>query len=250
MICLSPIRVPNRFKIVNGNSVGNVFVPCGTCVNCIVKKQQAWIFRLKNELDANKFNWFITLTFDDQNLKDVEVRELQLFFKTLRNNGLQFKYFAVGEYGTESERPHYHILFFGLKDPGKVEQLWTKGFTYIKPVYEETLPYVTAYLVTQTDDAHKPIRLMSKGLGIDYVDKFKKWHKNKNDTVTRLKGGHMLNIPRYYREKIFSRGELIIINNRNKKKSEDHFKDSDPQDLINKAENLKKKISKNKKFKI
>lgn len=248
MICLQPVRVA-KAKIIN-NSVGWTYVPCGTCVNCMVKKQQDWIFRLSQELKNSISNYFVTLTFNEENLKDIEKRELQLFFKTLRNYGATFKYFAVGEYGTESERPHYHIAFFGMNDITLVEKYWTKGFVHIKPVYEESLPYLTSYLVTSHDELHKPFRLMSKGLGISYVDKYKKFHKTTANSITRLKGGHQINIPRYYREKIFSRGEILIINQKNHKYAQEYNKDKTPEELYNKAENLKLKLKRNKKVKL
>lgn len=73
---------------------------------------------------------FVTLTYDDANLPITPVslwgpqlapwptlqkHELQKFFKRLRRNiNAPIKYFACGEYGENTQRPHYHIIFFGL----------------------------------------------------------------------------------------------------------------------------------------
>lgn len=63
-------------------------------------------------------NAFITLTYSDENLPpDLSVRPAVSsgFVKRLRfNSKRKFRYFAVGEYGDESGRPHYHLALFGF----------------------------------------------------------------------------------------------------------------------------------------
>lgn len=43
-------------------------------------------------------------------------RDLDLFIKRLRKSlePLKFRYFAVGEYGSRSQHPHYHVFLFGV----------------------------------------------------------------------------------------------------------------------------------------
>lgn len=69
-------------------------------------------------------NSFVTLTYDDQHLPtnySVDVRELQLFMKRLRKSlpGRKIRFFACGEYGDQTLRPHYHLLIFNYDFPDK-----------------------------------------------------------------------------------------------------------------------------------
>lgn len=69
------------------------------------------------EAAQHRSNAFVTLTYDDMHLpKDgcVHPRVMQLFIKGLRNRGYSFRYYAVGEYGERSNRPHYHVALFNF----------------------------------------------------------------------------------------------------------------------------------------
>lgn len=89
---------------------------------------------------------FLTLTFNDTYLPSnysVSVRDLQLFNKRLRKRLGSFRFFACGEYGDQEQRPHYHLLVFGLEFHDRY--LWRKsasGFLlYRSPVLEEIWPF-------------------------------------------------------------------------------------------------------------
>lgn len=65
---------------------------------------------------------FVTLTYTDQalafganGLATLEPKHLQDWLKRLRKKlvPLKLRYYAVGEYGDESWRPHYHVVLFG-----------------------------------------------------------------------------------------------------------------------------------------
>jgi hypothetical protein len=51
-------------------------------------------------------------------MPSLDKRQLQLWLKRLRTAlaplGLRLRFFAVGEYGSETSRPHYHAIIFGL----------------------------------------------------------------------------------------------------------------------------------------
>lgn len=101
-------------------------VPCGKCENCRKTRISSWSFRLMNEDRAATSSYFLTLTYDTDNVPltragymDLSKRDLQLFFKRLRRwhdrkagNSLPLKYYAVGEYGGRYMRPHYHVILF------------------------------------------------------------------------------------------------------------------------------------------
>lgn len=72
-------------------------------------------------------NCFLTLTYDDANLPlvisptlgaipDLRPKHLQDWLKRLRDKikPLRIKFYAVGEYGDVSARPHYHAFLFGF----------------------------------------------------------------------------------------------------------------------------------------
>lgn len=73
-------------------------------------------------------NAFATLTYRDKHgpvhpampnhlvQRTLVPRDAQLFLKRYRDKiaPLKLRFFLVGEYGDETERPHYHVLFFGI----------------------------------------------------------------------------------------------------------------------------------------
>lgn len=103
-------------------------IPCGQCIGCRLEHSRQWADRCMIEASQHKFNWWLTLTYDDDHLPSgtylndetgetgishsLNKRDVQLFIKRLRNAGFHFKYFGCGEYGDFSSRPHYHLLIF------------------------------------------------------------------------------------------------------------------------------------------
>ena len=51
--------------------------------------------RIKNELKINKDAFFITLTYDDEHKKNLNIRDMQLFFKRYRKKALMSTAFMV-----------------------------------------------------------------------------------------------------------------------------------------------------------
>lgn len=89
--------------------------PCGQCMPCRITKRQSWTFRILAEMLEWPYVYFVTLTYDDVHLPEwgsLCSRDLTLFFKRLRKRGFVFRYFAVGEYGDRTYRPHYHVVFY------------------------------------------------------------------------------------------------------------------------------------------
>lgn len=148
-------HVPDKHGI---STVIEIKVPCGKCLDCLKRRCNDWCFRLEQEAKDWKYCSFITLTYDDANLPIVQYdssgreyiaigrrnagkstlykKDLQKFFKRLRYKKygvLQFKYFAVGEYGYNGTiRPHYHILLFHNRIPSyqlfnTIQTVWSKG---------------------------------------------------------------------------------------------------------------------------
>jgi len=67
---------------------------------------------------------FITLSYSDENLPVVDgvpnlvKMHLQQWLKRIRraSEPLRLRFYAVGEYGDASERPHYHVILFGYPE--------------------------------------------------------------------------------------------------------------------------------------
>jgi len=90
-------------------------VPCGQCGECRLSRARMWATRCVHEATLWKNSSFITLTYKDtppnNSLNPQDTKE---FIRRLRYNlKIPFKYFLVGEYGDQNNRPHYHALIFG-----------------------------------------------------------------------------------------------------------------------------------------
>ncbi|UPW41064.1 replication initiator protein [Sigmofec virus UA08Rod_5645] len=107
-------------------------VPCGKCVGCRMEYSRQWANRCMLELEYHDSAYFVTLTYDDYHVPqsyyadpdtgEAQVsltlckRDLQLFMKRLRArfSDDNIRFFACGEYGPSTWRPHYHLIIFGL----------------------------------------------------------------------------------------------------------------------------------------
>lgn len=99
----------NKYLLKNQLSM----YPCGSCLNCINMKRFHWVKKLSIEKNNWLNTYFITITYNDINLPDeLKVKDLQNFIKYLRKFIKPLKYFACGEYGSITKRPHYHLILF------------------------------------------------------------------------------------------------------------------------------------------
>lgn len=118
----------------------------------------------------------------------------------------KFKYFAVGEYGTRTNRPHWHILFFNVPyDMVNFEKVvtfaWGKGFTYFGTVTMSSITYTVGYMLK---NLHKKcIRLMSKGIGGMYASEKVEYHQARMKPVVRVAHSNA-GMPRYIKERVFT----------------------------------------------
>ncbi|QCS36955.1 replication initiation protein [Tortoise microvirus 33] len=217
MDCFRPFSLPGRG-----------LVPCGKCVACLLRRQQDWLVRLSCEARASTAVHFITLTYNDgcvprgsfeaSPFMVLRKMHVQSFLKRLRSyiEPNRIRYFAVGEYGSKSHRPHYHLILFnwprGFDLWALVNKAWTYGFTDVKVCDDGHFAYVAKY-VTYTMDLpkilkkkeYKPFSLSSRrpAIGSSYLSDAKvNYHRNTLNTTVRLEG-FTYALPRYYKEKIF-----------------------------------------------
>lgn len=127
---------------------------CGRCLHCRINKARVWTHRIMLEAGQHEFNTFLTLTYSDENLPkggNVEKRDLQLFWKRLRKNvsPRKIRYFACGEYGDQSWRPHYHAAVFGLSplENKTIETAWSYGHSMLGDLNKDSARYITGYIM-------------------------------------------------------------------------------------------------------
>lgn len=116
-------------------------IPCGQCEDCRIKRSKEWAQRIILESQQYEHNWFLTLTYNDDNLiNNVEWSVSRLdgelgftpflnkddftAFKKRLLSRMRDKYgytgirfFECGEYGSKNGRPHFHAIFFNLPIP-------------------------------------------------------------------------------------------------------------------------------------
>lgn len=208
MLCRHPyVRDPSGksiYRVGDPNAaLDGVPFPCGQCLACRINRRRVWTARLLLERSFHDAASFITLTYSEENLpyesenylpalcKD----DLQRFWKRLRKRfGKKLRYFAVGEYGEKTTRPHYHAIVFGLSpfelDPfwmqfnGKsgydrhspLSRCWEYGIVHVGEATRESTQYVAGYclkkLTKRDDSRQREFALMSRrpGIGLQAVD--------------------------------------------------------------------------------
>ena len=236
MQCQSPFLVRNQTTDVNNK---NLFqpVPCGKCIPCLKRRSGHWSFRVEQEAKYSKTSCFLTLTYEKlpkspNGLPTLHKPDFQKFFKRLRKlvpnqkGPKRLKYFACGEYGTTTQRPHYHAIVFNLpqhiiNDASLIRKTWKHGHILVTNSNIKTINYVVGYITKGGkqdlidridgiyDDRQKEFQLMSKGLGEKYLTpQMIKYYKERKLFCIVHKDGHILSMPRYYKNKIFDKIEL------------------------------------------
>lgn len=207
MKCISPVFVRSQM----------MHVPCGKCAFCVRKAINAWCMRLGHELAVSSSAFFLTLTYDNEHLPEdgeLSKRDLQLFLKRLRKVNPGIRYFAVGEYGSNYERPHYHAVIFNLLDLELVTASWRLGFVKGSRANAGRIRYMVSYMALPQDVKHRepPFRVMSRnpGIGKCYVEAMGDHHRARSDCV--VYDFDCANaMPRYYMDKIFDAGQRRYI---------------------------------------
>lgn len=170
--------------------------------------------------------------------RSVSKVDLQLFMKRLRryHPDDKIRFFACGEYGSRSSRPHYHLILFGLtlddndltfyKKSGLgydymnskyISKCWPFGFNVVAPVTWESCCYVSRYMLKKNAVMGKdgkslydkfnmeaPFVQMSRRPGIakGYFQTLDSSVYSTRLTIGTSSGSYQFNTPRYF-EKIF-----------------------------------------------
>lgn len=202
-------------------------VPCGKCVACRRRRQAAWTFRLLKESEISMTACFVTLTYSDDNLTYGELwptlvkRDFQLFMKRLRKKNAtltndKIVYYACGEYGENTFRPHYHMIAFNIHPTlmfdSPMSEIWQLGNARIDPCNIKTIQYVSKYVMKSAkrpEGVEPEFSLMSKGIGKSYLTNMvKRYYKDNQMPFVVLEDGKKQTMPRYFKERIFDEDEL------------------------------------------
>lgn len=158
-----------------------LLVPCGQCAGCRIDRSRHWADRLMMEKACypDDQTWFVTITYDEdhvpwtKNSDGMPVMTLQpdhvsQFMKRLRTySGISgIRFYAAGEYGEKTKRPHYHLILYGLPEQllklspfgasmqgyqyyksDLIARAWSNGFHSVTRVDWNTCAYVARYVV-------------------------------------------------------------------------------------------------------
>lgn len=227
MQCFTPFRVRNKSKDHNNQNL-MVNVPCGKCLACKKRRASHWSFRLNEEAKSSSSACFITLTYEnapisENGFRTLDKRDFQLFLKRLRKTcpTNKLKYYACGEYGTQTHRPHYHAIIFNLpksliSNPQKIADTWQNGHIHLANNNQLTINYVVGYMTKSNftrfnnqDDRLPEFSLMSKKMGLGYLtEAMKNYYKKREIFCIVRESGQIISMPRYYKEKIFEKKQL------------------------------------------
>jgi len=149
---------------------------CRKCAACLKRKRKHWLGRFAAEAFTSKQTRFVTLTYDDEHVSEgrsLPKSHIQSYVKAKRRF-YGFKHFAVGEYGEQTDRPHWHMLQFIpgptlASDPLGVSQNF-KGWTHGKSMYEKprSVAGSASYVYDYLDKGGYALQ-PSPGLGKTYL---------------------------------------------------------------------------------
>lgn len=152
-----------KFNKINNELVKIQRIPCGNCIGCRLDYSKQWATRCMLEAKNSENNWFLTLTYDNENIPmkseimnketgeifyndgswtgTLQPEDMTKFIKRLRKhwkyhyNVDEIRYFYCGEYGGQTGRPHYHMIVFGLPIE-KDDLIFKFANENYQPIYE------------------------------------------------------------------------------------------------------------------
>ncbi len=154
------------------------------------------------------------------------IRKQKRFLKRLNTYEAQtwpkLKYYACGEYGGKTMRPHYHAIFFNLHPviqsqlrsisyEAKKTDTWSYGNVDLEPITDGAILYVTKYLGKDHHPAgilkeKMPFNIMTPNLGSSYLRPWHhRYHNSKNNRNYSVPvQDYKIPMPDYYKEKFYS----------------------------------------------
>lgn len=218
------------FRKENSETGIPIKIGCGKCSGCRLEHSRQWAVRIMHEKRMHNASSFVTLTYDDKHLPknhSVVKSHLQNFMKRYRKHaGSGVRFFACGEYGERSQRPHYHVLllnrdfddrkFYKMSGENRLytskvcDEIWAAGLTVIGDVTFDSAAYVARYCMKKITGPHAKFHygtrepefiVMSRrpGIAASYFDKHKQELIDHDSVIVN---GVEAALPRYYDVKI------------------------------------------------
>lgn len=189
----------------------NVFnLPCGQCESCRRNYAEQWGIRCTLEAEMHSYNYFVTLTYDENHIQYANKKDLRKFIDRMEFHvQKKFPYFACLERGEETGRYHWHIILFldkelTLYDPTKLNgyyyyhakelyRTWNFGLHNLAPFVSTCARYVAKYTT-------KNGRIfMSRNIGKSYfLANYKKIIKDDFKVYGDFDGRYSADIPKAF----------------------------------------------------
>lgn len=235
-----------------------VQIACGRCIGCRLERSRQWATRCMHEASLWDMNCSVTLTYSDEFLpinSSLVPADTQKFIKRLRKEwcvdrgyddfGNRFarrlSFFLCGEYGGQFQRPHYHVLLFGVwfgdSRPFKksqagfqlyrsavLDKLWPFGHADIGELSFESAAYAARYVLDKVtgDPAEEHYRgrvpefvrmSLRPAIGLNWFRRFQHDVYPSDEAVV---GGRSGRAPEYYdglrrREEWFDESERSFL---------------------------------------
>lgn len=135
---------------------------CGQCLMCRINRKRLWATRLMLENSSHEFSCFLTLTYSDDHLPaggTLVPHHTRDYLKRLRKalHPRLLRYYYVGEYGDHTQRPHYHMMLFGVShlEHELLNSKWGYGLIHLGEVTPQSCDYIAGYVtkkLTKSDD--------------------------------------------------------------------------------------------------
>lgn len=214
--------------------IGYVAVGCGNCIECRTQKAREWQVRLNEELKANKYAYFVTLTFNNEELYKLyeEIKKkndnaiaalaVRRFLERWRKKHKKsLKHWLITELGHQgTERIHLHGIIFNDEEitNDKLQTYWKYGFSDIgQYCNERSINYIVKY-VTKIDNDHKNYKaviLCSAGIGKNFITNAQKeiykYRPHESKEYYKLPNGQRVSLPIYYRNKLYTEEEREML---------------------------------------
>lgn len=136
---------------------GNLEFGCGQCMPCRIRHRRLWANRMVLESLCHGDSCFVTLTYKyvqygglSERTATLDPSHPTLWLKRLRKalDPIKIRYFLCGEYGDESQRPHYHAALFGIgrSFTSLIESTWGVGHVYVGDLTATSANYIAGYV--------------------------------------------------------------------------------------------------------
>lgn len=144
MPCSAPIRI-------KGENGLRQMVACGHCLSCAIRRQKSWVLRIQLEQSDHECSSFWTLTYADHACpENLSYEHIASFMRQSRKSlgASSVRFFCIGEYGSLTQRPHWHLILFGVPclKPGLLHiKQWPYGACFVGNVTPASAAYTARY---------------------------------------------------------------------------------------------------------